>query len=46
MVDPGGVVPSRVADIQTGSVPFDTLKGLAEHAKNPKYYKKAVADYF
>jgi len=46
MVDPGGVVPSRVADIQTGTVPFDTLKGLAEHARNAKYYKQAVMDYF
>ncbi len=46
MIDPGGIVPSGVADIQTATVPFDTLKGLAKQAGNPKYYKQAVMDYF
>jgi hypothetical protein len=46
MVDPGGLVPSSVADIQTAAVPFDTLKGLSRSADNPKYYNQARKDYY
>jgi ribosome-associated toxin RatA of RatAB toxin-antitoxin module len=46
MIDPGGVVPSGVADIQTVEVAYDTLKALGERAKDPKYFKQAIMDYF
>jgi hypothetical protein len=46
MVDPGGAVPSGVADIQTSTVPAETLKGLSRSAENPKYLKQAVMDYY
>lgn len=46
MVDPGGYVTPALAKIQTATVPFDTLKGLAEQAKNPRYLKQARMDYF
>ena len=46
MVNPGGGVPAGVAEIQTSTVPYDTLRGLADRAKDPKYYKQAMADYY
>ncbi|MBU1170060.1 MAG: hypothetical protein KKD44_10900 [Proteobacteria bacterium] len=46
LVDPGGVVPPGIADIQTASVPYDTLKALGERAQDPKYFKQAMVDYF
>jgi hypothetical protein len=46
LIDPGGVVPPGVADIQTASVPYDTLKELGERAKDTKYAKQAIVDYF
>lgn len=46
LVDPGGVVPPMLAGIQTASVPYQTLRGLAVRADDPVYYKRAMDDYF
>ena len=45
-IDPGGVVTPGVATIQTANVPFNTLKGLAKQAQDPKYLQLAKEDFF
>lgn len=45
LVDPDlPMFPWWVAEIQTASIPYKTLKGLAERAKDPKYLKQAKID--
>ncbi len=44
--DPGGAVPAGLVQIQTGGIPYKTLKQLAKVAENPEYYKQAMKDYF
>lgn len=46
LVNPGGVVPPAIADIQTVTVPYKTLEELGKRAAEPIYYKRAITDYF
>jgi hypothetical protein len=46
LVDPGGLVPAGIADIQTGDVPYDTIRELGKRAADPVYNKRAFKDYY
>lgn len=46
VVDPDLPFPSRIAEIQTAPIPYKTLVGLAERAKDPVFRQRAVQELF
>lgn len=46
VVDPDLPFPSRMAEIQTAPIPYKTLVGLAERAKDPIFRQRAVQELF
>lgn len=46
VVDPDLPFPRKLVEIQTASIPFKTLEGLAERAKDPVFLKRAAEELY
>jgi hypothetical protein len=46
LVDPDLPFPQFMVEIQTASIPYKTVKGLAERAKEARFREKAIQELF